>query len=105
MSSSPIATLAVGFLGILAAAGIRVHRHDDHFPQDCSDEEWLTEIGNRGWVAITRDQRIRYKPNELQSVIDARATLLILVGKAPFPALAANFANSIEALRAFVWVI
>ena len=90
------------FPGILAAAGIRVHRHDDHFPQDCSDEEWLTEIGKRGWVAITRDQRIRYKPNELQSVIDARATLLILVGKAPFPVLAANFVNSIDRIAEFL---
>ncbi len=90
------------FPRILAAAGIKVHRHDDHFLQDCWDEEWLTEIGKRGWVAITRDQRIRYKPNELRAVIDARATLLILVGKAPFPALAANFVNSIDKIVEFL---
>lgn len=90
------------FAESLAAAGINVHRHDDHFRQDCADEEWLTEIGKLGWVAITHDQRIRYKPNELQAVIDARATLLIVVGKAPFPELANCFANSIDKIVEFL---
>ncbi len=84
------------FPAILSAAGITVHRHDDRFAQDCSDERWLTEIGNRGWVAITHDQRIRYKLNELPSVIFARVTLLILRGKVPFQELAVSFVNSID---------
>ncbi len=90
------------FPAILAAAGITVHCHDDHFAQDCADEVWLTEIGKRGWVAITHDQRIRYKPNELRAVIDARATLLIVVGKAPFPAHAASFVNAIDKIIEFL---
>lgn len=56
----------------------------------------------RGWVAITHDQRIRYKPNELQAVIDARATLLIVVGKVAFPDLANCFANSIDKIDEFL---
>jgi hypothetical protein len=86
----------------LTAAGLVVHRHDDYFAQDCSDETWLTEIGQRGWVAITRDQRIRYKPNERQAVIDARATLLILVGRATSADLATNFINSTDRIESFL---
>lgn len=30
--------------------------------------DWLSVVGERGWVALTRDTRIRYKPNELAAV-------------------------------------
>ncbi len=56
------------FPAMLADAGIRVEKHDDHFAIDTPDEQWLAEIGKRGWYAITYDQRIRYKPNEIQAV-------------------------------------
>jgi len=50
------------FPATLRAAGVRVERHDDHFGPDTLDEEWIGEIGRRGWVAVTRDARIRYSP-------------------------------------------
>jgi hypothetical protein len=90
------------FPATLMAAGITVHRHDDHFLQDCPDQEWLTAVGERRWVALTCDHRIRYKPNELQAVISARATLLVLSGKAPLAELAANFVNSVAKVHAFL---
>ena len=46
----------------LRAGGVRVERHDDHFGQLTPDPEWIGEIGRRGWVAVTRDSRIRYSP-------------------------------------------
>lgn len=79
------------FPEILAAAGLQVERHADHFAPDCSDETWLREIGQRGWVAITHDGRIRYKPNELAAVIEHQVTLLVMVGHAPYPQLAQYF--------------
>ena len=53
------------FPEILRAAGLTVERHADHFAHDCPDEDWLQSVGRRGWIAITHDSRIRYKPNEL----------------------------------------
>lgn len=79
------------FPEILAAAGLNVERHADHFAPDCPDETWLREIGKRGWVAVTHDSRIRYKPNELAAVIEHQVTLLVIVGHAPYPQLAQSF--------------
>ena len=35
--------------------GCTVERHRDHFPPDCPDDEWLRTVGERGWVAVSRD--------------------------------------------------
>jgi hypothetical protein len=53
------------FPNILITGGLRVERHRDHFAPACPDAEWLEAIGHNGWVAVTHDTRIRYKPNEL----------------------------------------
>ncbi|MEO8202036.1 MAG: hypothetical protein ABI679_16005 [Gemmatimonadota bacterium] len=87
---------------ILAAGGLEVHRHHDHFRPDCPDEQWLKEIGRRRWVAITRDQRIRYKPNERAAVIRHKVRLLVLVGKATFPELAKSFVRTTPRIMAFL---
>lgn len=83
--------LGTAFPEILKNAGLAVERHRDHFPPDCPDEDWLAEVGRREWVALSHDARIRYKPNELAAVIRHRVRLLVIVGKTPFPALAASF--------------
>lgn len=79
------------FPEILTASGLQVERHADHFEPNCPDETWLQEIGQRGWIAITHDGRIRYKPNELAAVVQHRVALLVVVGHAPFPQLAQSF--------------
>lgn len=90
------------FPEILAAAGLRVERHADHFPHDCPDPTWLQEIGQRGWIAITHDGRIRYKPNELAAVVEHRVALLVVIGKAPYPQLAQSFVATRERILDFL---
>lgn len=90
------------FPEILAAAGLRVERHADHFPHDCPDPTWLEEIGRRGWVAVTHDTRIRYKPNELAAVVEHRVALLVVIGKAPYPQLAQSFVATRERILDFL---
>jgi PIN domain-containing protein len=51
----------------LREAGVIVEIHDDHFRQDALDQVWLTEIGKRGWIVLTKDDRIRYRPAELDA--------------------------------------
>ena len=94
--------LGNGFPDILAAAGLAVERHRDHFAHDCPDEDWLRTIGTTGWVAITHDARIRYKPNELAAVVRNRVTLLVVVGKVPFADLARNFVVTAPKVMRFV---
>ncbi len=64
--------LGLQFPGILRDAGLAVERHTDHFAHDCEDNEWLREVAARGWVALTHDARIRYKPNELAATSSTR---------------------------------
>jgi hypothetical protein len=90
------------FPEILRAAGMAVERHADHFRHDCPDEEWLQEIGRRGWIAISHDRRIRYKPNELAAVEQYRVPLLVIVGQAPYPQLARAFVATYPRIQKFV---
>ena len=90
------------FPAILKGAGFTVERHRDHFPPECPDEDWLAEVGRREWVAVTHDARIRYKPNELEAVVRYRARLLVVVGKAPLPDLAASFVATRSRIEAFL---
>ena len=90
------------FPEILKDAGFSVERHRDHFLPECPDEDWLAEVGRRQWVALTHDARIRYKPNELAAVIRHRVRLLVIIGKAPFPDLAASFVATRSRIEAFL---
>lgn len=61
--------------------GVRVEQHDDHFGPQTPDAEWIGEIGRRGWVAVTRDARIRYSPLALGTLMESGARLFVMVGK------------------------
>jgi hypothetical protein len=86
----------------LRAAGLRVERFFDHFDDATPDPEWLNVVGAKGWVAITHDERIRYKANELAAVVRHRVAMLLVVGHAPFPQLAEHFVHTLPRINAFV---
>jgi hypothetical protein len=90
------------FPEILRKADLSVKRHADHFQHDTPDEVWLREIGKKGWVAVTHDGRIRYKPNEKNAVVENSVSLLVIVGHAPFPELATAFVATEPKIRDFV---
>ena len=52
--------------------------HDDVFAQDTDDEVWLKIAGERGWVVLTRDDRIRYRPSEQRALIEAGTAVFCL---------------------------
>ena len=70
------------FPAILKAGGLTVERHSDHFTHNCPDDTWLGQVSAKGWVAVTHDSRIRYKPNELAAVVVHKAALLVVVARA-----------------------
>lgn len=90
------------FGAILTSGGFTVERHADHFAHDTPDEVWLAEVGRRGWIALTHDGRIRYKPSERDAVIRHGVALLVIVGKAPFPELAEAFVASLPRIERFL---
>jgi hypothetical protein len=65
----------------LRVAGARVEIHDDHLPQDARDQDWLSYVGDRGWVAITQDARIRYHELELKALLRAKVRAFVLTAK------------------------
>jgi len=59
-------------------------------------------VGKRGWIALTHDRRIRYKPNERDAVIRHGVALLVIVGAAPYPALGHAFVTTLPAIEIFL---
>jgi len=62
----------------LRQAGATLHIHDDHFPPDAKDEDWLAEAGRRGWIVLTKDHRIRYRHVERLALMKAGVAAFIL---------------------------
>lgn len=87
---------------MLADGGLSVERHDDHFGVTTPDAEWIQAVAEQGWVAVTRDQRIRYKTNEREAVIASGLRLLVLTGVAPVSDLAENFVRTITGIERFL---
>jgi PIN like domain len=90
------------FPKILRSGGLTVERHHDHFAPNASDETWLEAAGQRGWIALTHDRRIRSKPNELAAVMRYGVALLVIIGKAPYPELARSFVATLPRVQRFV---
>lgn len=51
---------------------------DDRFPPGTRDEVWLAEAGQRGWIVVTRDKKIRTRPNERRAIEDNQAGCFVL---------------------------
>jgi hypothetical protein len=94
--------LGRAFPSILRASGLTVECHADHFAPEAADEDWLAETARRGWVAVSHDNRIRYKPNELAAVVRHNAGLLVVIGAAPHPDLAKSFVATAPQIMAFL---
>ncbi|HEU4685267.1 MAG TPA: hypothetical protein VFS39_12260 [Nitrospira sp.] len=62
----------------LRRTGARVHVHDDYFPPDAKDEDWLAQVGQRGWIVLTKDHRIRYRHVERLALMNAGVAAFIL---------------------------
>ena len=65
-------------VGRLRAAGETAEAHDDHFPPDTPDVDWLAEVGRRGWVVLTKDANIRTNELERAALVSARVACFML---------------------------
>ncbi len=62
----------------LRTKGIRVELLHEHFDFATQDTAWLTEVGKRGWVVLTKDQRIRRRRVEIDALMAARVAAFVL---------------------------
>lgn len=65
----------------MTAFGESVIHLKDRFELDVDDEVWLQVIGKEGLILITRDERIRFRPNELAALRDNGVGAFFLGGK------------------------
>jgi hypothetical protein len=64
----------------LRDAGAIIERLTDHFPRGTPDEVWLTRAGQRGWIVLTRDKRIRYRQLERLALQAAKVRAFVFTG-------------------------
>jgi hypothetical protein len=62
----------------LSAAGLRVEFHENHFADDADDETWISEVGRRGWLVLTKDKAISRRPAEREAVVAAKVRVFSL---------------------------
>jgi predicted nuclease of predicted toxin-antitoxin system len=51
------------------------------FEINAKDEDWLPIVGNKGWILVTQDRRIRYNPAELKAYRVNSVGAFVLTGK------------------------
>jgi hypothetical protein len=51
---------------------------EDYFESNVVDEKWLRFVGQKGWIAITKDKRIRYRGPALEVIRKEKVKLFVL---------------------------
>jgi hypothetical protein len=85
----------------LRQRGERVEIHDDHFPQNAKDPEWLAEVGKRGWIVLTKDTRIHYRANEMNALLTANVRAFVVTARGDLQGkeIAAIFIQALPAIK------
>ncbi len=100
------------FHSILAAAGVRFERHDDHFAPGTDDLDWLEKAGEHDWVVLSHNKSLRYESAQTERLFEHEVRVIMLIGKAkPNPGghrsiftreLAENFVSSLPLILRFL---
>lgn len=84
----------------LRVTGEIVHAHDDHFAQNTPDTDWLSEVGQRGWVVLTKDKNIRANELERTALVHANVACFMLGrGDLSGTAMGALFVQALPRIR------
>lgn len=84
----------------LRASGETVEAHDIHFPKDASDVEWLGQVGSKGWVVLSKDDRIRLNEVERNALTEAGVAAFFLGrGDLTGPQMACAIVKALPAIK------
>ncbi len=87
----------------LRATGIAVEIHDDHFPQNTLDADWIPKIGEWGWIILTKDKQIARNTLERQAVARAKIRMFTLAStKLTGAEIAIAFQKALESMLKFI---
>ena len=84
----------------LSAQGESVEAHDAHFDKDAADVEWLGAVGRKGWVVLSKDDRIRLNEVERTALTQAGVAAFFL-GRSDLtgPQMASAIVTALPAMR------
>lgn len=84
----------------LRAAGETAHAHDDFFARGTPDGTWLSGVGRRRWVVLTKDKDIRRNALEYRAVLEAKAACFMLGrGDLSAPTMTTVFVRALPLIR------
>lgn len=84
----------------LRQAGADVRAHDDLFAQDTDDAVWLTDVGERGWIVLTKDVVIRRDSLQRRVLLSAQVAAFVLGrGDVSGAVMAAAFVQCLPRMR------
>jgi hypothetical protein len=87
----------------LRKAGALVEIHDDHFLTDEEDRVWLAEVGKKGWIVLTKDQRIQSRKLELIEVENHGIGMFVFTSaEIKGPVMAGIFGSSLPKMLRFI---
>lgn len=58
-------------------SGEKLHHLEDFYLHDVKDDVWIPEIGAKGWVILTKDARLQYRPNEQAALLAAETAVFV----------------------------
>ena len=62
-----------------------IEYHQSHFPTDSPDDEWMSEVGGRGWTVIGHDGRHHHRSAELSAIKQYQMGCFYLWGHSVVP--------------------
>ena len=67
--------------GALRAIGEEVKVHDELFSPGLADRTWLRVAGEKKWIVLNEDSKLRYHRSEVMELLSARVRAFMLVNK------------------------
>ena len=64
-----------------AGLDVRIQGETADLPRQLSDPDWADFVARQGWVAVTRDKRMRYRAAEKRAIASSGLALFVLVSR------------------------
>ena len=87
----------------LKVGGLRIEPYAKHFKSDhVADGEWLRYVGERGWIALTHNKKIRWEQDQLSDLMTNGVRAFFIIGKGPHSAFAAAVLRNIRKVKSLL---
>lgn len=82
--------------------GVPLHVFHTAFDSGIADTAWIPVVAQNGWIALTTDERLRYRAVERDAIMAANLGVIVLVGRKTHPEKAAIFLQSRDRIINFI---